>query len=108
MIKYYSQIIGFKIILLSVLLLIAYGQLIDSEENYANSNEKISNFNFTDIYSGPCNIPVETELITQEEFIQKYAYVSPVIFKRNNKNERNKLFKEKCEIDNLYKEYGDK
>lgn len=101
---YYSPIISFTIILLSVLLV--YGNLNDLEENYANSKEKIS-FNFTDIWSGPCNIPVEKELISQEDFIKKYAYTSPVVFKRKN-NERNKLFKEKCEIENLYNEYGDK
>jgi len=66
-----------------------------------------SNFNFTEIEFGPCNVPIEREPISQKHFINKYAYVSPVIFKKHN-NERNKLFKEKCEIDNLYTEYGNK
>ena len=80
--------------------------LNDFDKNHFNINSK-SNFNFTEIEFGPCNVPIEREPISQKHFINKYAYVSPVIFKRHN-NERNKLFKEKCEIDNLSKEYGNK
>ena len=80
--------------------------LNDFEANYFNTKSK-STFNFTEIQVGPCNVPVENEPITQKHFLNTYAYVSPVIFKKYD-NERNKLFKEKCEIDNLYTEYGHK
>jgi hypothetical protein len=78
--------------------------LNDFDTKYFKSK---SNFNFTEIEFGPCNVPIEREPISQKHFINKYAYVSPVIFKKYS-NERNKLFKEKCEIDNLYAEYGSK
>ena len=59
--------------------------------------------------SGECTIPVEFEPITQDEFMKKYAYKSPVVFKRNEFQEkRNKIFKIKSQIDNLLTEYADK
>ena len=83
-----------------------YVNLHDSETDCLKADSKPF-FNFTEIEFGPCNIPVENQPITQQEFIRKYAYASPVIFKKFN-NERNKIFQEKCQIDNLYSEYGHK
>ena len=59
------------------------------------------------VRSGPCNIPIESSPISQEEFMRKYAFYSPVVFRRSDK-ERNSIFKEKCDIQNLRKEFGDK
>lgn len=59
------------------------------------------------VKQGPCNIPIETEEITQEEFLAKYAFSSPVIFRLKDK-ERNLKFKEKCSLHNLIRDFGDK
>jgi hypothetical protein len=56
-----------------------------------------------------CNIPVESfEILTQEDFILKYAFSQPVVFRRSDQSNRNKLFEEKCQLDNLLKNFGNK
>ena len=82
----------------------------NNEENYDRLNEN-SQFDYKKVSDGPCNIPVITaeNPITQKEFLEKYAYNSPVIFKRTPEEvERNRLFTETCQLDNLIKEYGEK
>lgn len=62
-----------------------------------------------EIEQGPCNIPIVTEPISQTEFLEKYAYSSPVVFRRSAFDQnRNKIFQEKCQLENLVKESGDK
>lgn len=96
---------------LQLVLVLALFNLLFSFELYDNENYLKSpvrhQFNFTEIETGPCNIPIINEPITEKEFLNKYAYSTPVVFRRYDLN-RNKLFKEKCEIDNLYNEYGHK
>lgn len=61
------------------------------------------------IEDGPCNIPVLTEPISQTEFLEKYAFTSPVIFRFSQQEvSKNQKFKQKCQLDNLKKEFGDK
>jgi hypothetical protein len=56
-----------------------------------------------------CNIPIETfESLTQEKFLAKYAFSSPVVIRHSNTSDRNRLFQEKCKKENLLKEFGDK
>ena len=89
---------------------VPYENLYDNEENYDRLNEN-SQFDYKKVSNGPCNIPVITaeNPITQKEFLEKYAYNSPVIFKRTPEEvERNRIFTEKCQLDNLIKEYGEK
>lgn len=71
-------------------------------ENDLNSEQ-----NPNEISKCECNIPVLTEPITQQEFIEKYAYESPVVFRRSDKS-RNKEFQEMCKFENLIQVYGDK
>lgn len=62
-----------------------------------------------EIDSGPCNMPVEYEPISEGEFLEKYAYKFPVVFRHSQADKnRNKLFQQKCQIDSLDKDYGDK
>lgn len=71
----------------------------------SNSDEIIRSI----MQNGPCNIPVENDVITNEEFLRKYAYKSPVVFKKNGfQTKRNQLFAAKSHIDNLLTEYADK
>ena len=63
----------------------------------------------SDIGIGPCNIPIVTESITQDEFLQQYAYTSPVIFKKSFFSPtRNRQFEIECDLVNLVKNYGQK
>ncbi len=86
------------------------GQL-DDVANLLDSEDDLIRLNKIDrqqiVEKGPCNIPVITNSITQQEFIQRYAFSSPVIFK-NSATKRNKIFQEKCEFHNLIETYGDK
>jgi hypothetical protein len=78
-------------------------------ENFIQLQEKKLKLKIDDISRGPCNIPIVTLPISQDDFIINYAYKSPVIFKKSAfQNERNKLFQEKCQIPNLVDTYGDK
>ena len=80
-----------------------------SSENDLNSFEDKRPSVLNDVKTGPCNIPIEHDPISQEDFIQKYAYTSPVIFRRSSlQKERNNLFKDKCDLNNLKNEHGDK
>lgn len=82
--------------------------LYDRENDLESFNEKIS-YDYEQVKVGPCTIPVETEPISQKDFLEKYAYSSPVVFRRSDKEkDRNKLFQEKCQLDNLISEYGNK
>lgn len=83
----------------------SYYELYDNEIAFKSLSKH--RFNFADIETGPCNIPIVNEPITTSEFLKKYAYSTPVVFRRFDPD-RNKLFKEKCEIDNLNIEYGHK
>ena len=54
-------------------------------------------------------MPVELQPISQDEFMQKYAYKSPVVFKRHEfQIKRNINFELKSHFDNLLNEYADK
>ncbi len=99
----------FPLLLSSVFFFSCNGK-IDNFENLFDSDEELTNRQIESlklIEKGPCNIPVVKGSITQDEFIEKYAYTSPVIFK-NSGTTRNKLFQEKCEFQNLIEIYGDK
>ena len=61
-----------------------------------------------DISLGTCNIPVIKEHITQSEFLSKYAYDSPVVFKSISNPQRNSEFKKLCQFEALIAKYGDK
>jgi hypothetical protein len=83
-------------------------KLFDQEEDLDNFDEKIS-YDYEKVKVGPCTIPIETEPISQKDFEEKYAYTSPVVFRRSDKEkDRNKIFQEKCQLDNLMSEYGNK
>jgi hypothetical protein len=58
------------------------------------------------IKNGPCNIPIERGHITQNDFLKKYAYTSPVVFRRVSAD-YNSLFQEKSSLFNLLTVYGD-
>lgn len=61
------------------------------------------------IENGPCNIPVLTVPISKKEFLDKYAFTSPVIFRFSEQEmSKNQKFQQKCQLDNLKKEFGDK
>lgn len=67
------------------------------------------NFRIELVETGPCTIPVVHGPISQEEFLQKYAYRSPVVIKPSQSERlKNELFQKKCQIDNLIEEFGDK
>lgn len=85
---------------------IAYGYYNYEEDNIDKSK---TSFRLDLIERGPCTIPIVTEEITQEEFLEKYAYTSAVIFKRTvQQREKNAEFQQKCELENLSNEFGDK
>jgi hypothetical protein len=75
--------------------------IFDDKENLKSS------FRVEDVETGPCTIAIENEPISEEEFLEKYAYKLPVVFRRpKNNNNRNSLFQQKCQLDNLASEYG--
>lgn len=79
------------------------------QEELLQNLDKEPSYKISDVEQGPCNIPIEADPITQEEFLEKYAFKSPVVFRRSKADkDRNRLFKEKCELANLATEYGDK
>ena len=84
--------------------------LFDKVENLHDFDQNNQNqFEYNKVSIGPCNIPVVTSPITQNEFLEKYAYSSPVIFRRDSDEiERNKIFTERCQLANLIKDYGEK
>ena len=56
-----------------------------------------------------CTVPIESKPISQEDFINKYAFKSPVVFRRSaSPNDRNMLFTQACQLDNLARNYGNK
>jgi uncharacterized protein YdcH (DUF465 family) len=59
---------------------------------------------------GLCNLPIEylDNPPSQEEFLEKYAFKQPVVFRRAKHSNRNALFEKKCQLDNMVREYGDK
>jgi ribosomal protein L16 Arg81 hydroxylase len=81
--------------------------VVDKDSSIKKETEMYDSDDLELVKRGPCNIPIETEEITQEDFLTKYAYTSPVIFRIKNK-ERNSKFKDKCNLHNLIKEYGNK
>jgi hypothetical protein len=75
--------------------------LSKEEESLYLANNKVE--------EGPCNIPIEENPISQQEFLNKYAYKSPVVFRRSKLQVgRNLKFQDKCTFENLIAEYGDK
>jgi len=60
------------------------------------------------IQTGPCTIDVVDETISQEEFVNKYAYSKPVIFKSRKDTSRNKVFTQKSKLENLVRDFGEK
>lgn len=59
------------------------------------------------IQNGPCNIPIEFENeLSQDEFIARYAYKTPVIIRTSS--DTNSKFIEKTNIQNLLQDYGSK
>jgi hypothetical protein len=78
----------------------------------AQDNEEIEadlNYLMKTIEQGPCNIPIENDPISLNDFLENYAYKSPVIFRQSVKEaDRNVIFNEKCSFENLIKDYGDK
>jgi hypothetical protein len=95
-------------------LLVIVSNEISAISAYSSSNELCLNQDWDYLQKlveeAPCNIPIELEPISQKEFIDKYAYTSPVVFRHSNNKTptRNALFKQKCQIDNLLNEYGHK
>ncbi len=86
----------------------SFENLFDNEETYQRHNEN-SQFDYRKVSDGPCNIPIVTAPITQSEFLDKYAFSSPVIFKRTPEEvEKNRVFTQKRQLDRLIEEYGDK
>ena len=82
--------------------------LFDNEENFKNFYEH-DQFDYSKVSKGPCNVPVESASLSQSEFLKKYAYNSPVIIRRSAEEiEKNKLFTEKCQLDNILNDYGEK
>jgi hypothetical protein len=96
------------ILITTFLLAKSYDQLLSAEKDVENFDKEYRS-HIPEIENGPCNIPVLTEPISQREFLDKYAYTSPVVFKFSaDETSRNKQFQEKCQLENLNTEYGDK
>ncbi|CAF0834659.1 unnamed protein product [Brachionus calyciflorus] len=82
--------------------------LLDTENSLDNLDKDYNSY-IKEIEEGPCNIPIVTEPISQREFLDKYAFTSPVIFRFSEQiTSKNKLFQEKCQLENLKTYYGDK
>lgn len=82
---------------------------LDYVDDLKTPDELKSSFRVDLVESGPCNIPVEHAPITQREFINKYAYSSPVIFRRSvQERETNRAFEEACQFERIADVYGEK
>lgn len=85
------------------------GYINENPDTYLSNVDFDQTLKLSDVRVGPCNIPIESDPITQEEFLEKYAEKSPVVFRRSKlEPERNRVFQEKCQLENLIKEYGEK
>jgi hypothetical protein len=81
---------------------------LDNIEDIFSVNHNSNIFNRI-IEEDICNIPIESfETLTQEDFILKYAYTQPVVLRRSSQSNRNKLFEQKCQLDNLLKNFANK
>ena len=75
---------------------------------YESENVQVSGLS-SQVEKGPCNIPVETSPISQKKFLEKYAFNSPVVFRRSEvEPKRNAAFQQKSSFSNLITEYGNK
>ena len=86
-----------------------HSSILDTFDDHDGFAEH-SQFDYRQVGSGPCNIPIETtSSLNQTEFLRKYAYSYPVIIRRMQEDiANNKLFTEKCQLDAILNDYGDK